>query len=372
MSTDIVLEQSKAGAGAAGEIPEPARLSQLQARIAALRIQAQVAQSREMSAAEVSGLPMASIFNAASKVPEGLNADRDSIKRDERIMNLLRERGSLRVLGAVASPSLADAIAQLYDSHANCRQAIDYLLGEEILARQRGEAVCGLRLLLTGSAGVGKTDFALTLAKLLAVPAEVISLSSAQAAAYLAGSEQYWSNTQPGVVWKSLVQGTHANPIVVLDEIDKTTDHRWGDPLGALYQLLEPRTAAIFCDKSVPWMPIDTSMVNWVATANHPDNLHPAIRSRFVEIEIASPSETELRCLIQRLYVNLLSEFDLADRFAHELPHPEVTKLLRSSVREAKRLLRAALAQALLDERREISIPLPTAQGAVQRRIGFV
>lgn len=371
MSTDIVLEQSTAQSGAAGEIPELARLSQLQARIAALRIQAQVAQSREMSAAEVSCLPMASIFNAAIKVPEGLNADRDSIKRDERIMNLLRERGSLRVLGAVASPSLADAIAQLYQSHANCSQAIDYLLGEEILARQRGEALCGLRLLLTGSAGVGKTDFALTLAKILAVPAEVISLSSAQAAAYLAGSEQYWSNTQPGVVWKSLVQGTHANPIVILDEIDKTTD-RWGDPLGALYQLLEPRTAAIFRDKSIPWAPIDASRVNYVATANHPDNLHPAIRSRFVEIEIASPSEAALRGLIQRLYVNLLSEFALADRFTHELPHPEVTKLLRCSVREAKRLLRAALAQALREEREEICIPVPAAQGALQQRIGFV
>ena len=371
MSTDIVLEQSKAVGRAAGEIPEIARLSQLQARIAALRIQAQVAQSTEMSATEASGLPMASIFNAAIKVPEGLNADRDSIKRDERIMNLLRERGSLRVLGAVASPSLADAIAQLYNSHANCSQAIDYLLGEEILARQRGEALCGLRLLLTGSAGVGKTDFALTLASLLATPAEVISLSSAQAAAHIAGSEQYWSNSQPGLIWKTLVQGSHANPIIILDEVDKTTD-RWGDPLGALYQLLEARTAAIFCDKSVPWMPIDTSMVNWVATANHPDNLHPAIRSRFVEIEIASPSETELRCLIQRLYVNLLSEFDLADRFTHELPHPEVTKLLHCSVREAKRLLRAALARALRGEQKEISSPVPAAQGTTQPRIGFV
>ena len=372
MSTDAVLEQSKAVAGAAGEIGEIPRLSQLQARIAALRIQAQVAQSTAMTGAEASGLPMVSIFNSPVKVPEGLNMDRDAIKRDERIMSLLRERGSLRVLGAVASPSLADAIAELYDSHANCSQAIDYLLGEEILARQRCEALCGLRLLLTGSAGVGKTDFALTLAKLLATPAEVISLSSAQAAAYIAGSEQYWSNTQPGVVWKSLVQGTHANPIIVLDEIDKTTD-RWGDPLGALYQLLEPRTAAIFCDKSVPWLPIDASRVNYVATANDSAGLlHPAIRSRFVEIEIASPSETELRCLIQRLYLNLLSEFALADRFAQELPPREVTKLLHRSVREAKRLLRAALAQALRDERKEICIPVPAAQSAVQQRIGFI
>ena len=347
------------------------KLTELQARIAALRVKSQAAQYDGATLPVAGQSPMTSVFNPLIKPPEGLSADRDATKRDEQIMSLLRERGARRVLGAVASPVLADAIGQLYDSHANFNAAVDYILGEEVLARQQCNALCGLRLLLHGGAGVGKTDFALTLAKLLAVPGEVISLSSAQAAAALAGSEQYWSNTQPGAIWKQLIQGSHANPLFVLDEVDKASN-QWGDPLGALYQLLEARTASIFCDKSVPWLPVDASKINWIATANDPGSLHPAIRSRFVEIEVTSPSEGALRQLIQRLYINLLTEFDLIDRFPSELSVVQTTVLLGGSIRDAKRILRAALGQALRDNSKELTLKVATPQIITRQRIGFL
>ena len=343
----------------------------LQTRIAALRIQSEVAKSSLLTTAMVSQMPMATVFNPTIKLAEGMSADRDSTKRDERIMGLLRQRGAFRVLGAAAAPALAEEISRLYDSHANFKEAIDYVLGEEILARQRDGAICGVRLLLHGDAGVGKTDFALSLAKLLNLPSEVLSLSSAQAAAFLAGSEQYWSNTQPGIVWKQLIQGTHANPLFVLDEIDKVTD-RWGDPLGALYQLLEPRSAAIFCDKSVPWLPVDASRANWIATANDPETLHPAIRSRFIEVEVTSPSETALRSLIQKLYANLLTEFSLTDRFPQEISADQAKTLLGGSIRDSKRTLRAALAQALRDGATELSLKVAKTQAVEPQRMGFI
>jgi len=347
------------------------KLTELQARIAALRVQSKAAQSDDATLSVAGQLPMVSVFNPLIKPPEGMSADRDVTKRDERILTVLRERGALRVLGAVASPMLAGAISDLYDSHPNASRAIDYILGEEVLARRQGNALCGLRLLLHGGAGVGKTDVALTFAKLLAVPGEVISFSSAQAGAALAGSEQYWSNTQPGSVWKQLIQGTHANPLFILDEIDKTSD-RYGDPLGALFQLLEPRSAAIFCDKSVPWLQIDASRISWIATANDLESMHPAIRSRFVEIEVDSPSEGALRQLIQRLYASLLTEFDLIDRFPKELSMVQTTVLLGGSIRDAKRILRAALGQALRDNSKELTLKIATPQIVTRQRIGFL
>ena len=346
-------------------------LADLQAFIAALRITAQVAQTAGLSTATMSDLPMAAVFDPAIKPREGLSVDRDLTKRDEKIVSVLRERGALRVMGAVACPSLAQAISQLYESHANFSAAVDYVLGEEILARQQGEALSGLRLLLHGGAGEGKTDFSLSLARLLDVPAEVISLSSSQAAAYLAGSEQYWSNTQPGIVWRQLIQGNHANPIFVLDETDKVSAN-WGDPLGALYQLLEPRSASIFCDKSIPWLPIDASRCNWIATANDPESLHPAIRSRFVEVEVSSPSEDALRNLLQKLYSDLLAEFSLADRFPEMLSPEQAGVLLGGSIRDAKRLLRSAVAQALRDGRGAVTLMPPVPIGVSRQRIGFV
>ncbi|MGE5621482.1 MAG: AAA family ATPase [Candidatus Bathyarchaeota archaeon] len=314
---------------------------------------------------------MAPVFKMPTVPPEGLSADRDATKRDERLMSLLRERGTLRLLGAVASPALAEAIAGLHATHPNFSAAIDFVLGEEILARQQGGALCGLRLLVHGAAGVGKTDFALSLSKLLGVPSEVLSLSSAQASATLAGSEQYWGNTQPGLVWKALVQGTHANPLFILDEVDKVTD-RWGDPLGALYQLLEPRSAAIFADKSVPWLPVDASRAHWIATANDPSTLHPAIRSRFVEVEITPPSADCLAGIVQRLYAELLAEFGLAGRFPEALPATHLQALSGRSIRDTKRLLRTALAQALREGDPQLALAPMATSAPPSQRIGFV
>ena len=351
------------------------RLLLLRADIAALRIKSEAetnaaAVNQELAPADTD-CSMVAVFNAAIQNREVMSGDRDVAKRDERIWATLKLRGALRIQGAVASPSLADAIASLHQTHPNFSEATDHILGEEILARQRGGAINGIRLLLYGEPGVGKTNYAMTLAKLLGVPGEVLGLSSAQAAAHLAGSEQYWSNSQPGAVFQALVQGTYANPCFILDEADKVSDSS-GDPLGALYQLLEPLSAAVFCDKSVPWLPIDASRVNWIATANDIDKLNPALRSRFVEVEVGMPSEIAQQTLIQRLYQDLLAECQLTKRFPPRLHLAQVVALQRSSIREVKRALRSALAMSLRLEATELAIPTSPVQAVCRNRIGFI
>ncbi|MBS0542636.1 MAG: AAA family ATPase [Proteobacteria bacterium] len=344
-------------------------LEQLRRQIAAIRVRSAAARQAAMGSIP-DNAPLVPVFEVPLTNYEALVGDRDVEKREERIRAVLNERGNLRVLGAVAGPSLANSLAQLATSHPNFRAAVDYLLGEEALARRSGGALTGLRLLLTGGPGVGKTDFCLRLGELLGVPVQVISMSSAQAAASLGGSETYWSNSKPGLVFESIVQGSIANPLFMLDECEKAAKN-WGDPLGALYQLAEPHTAARFCDKSVPWLPIDASRVNWVLTANHPEQLHEALRSRFVEIPVGAPSEASLRSLCQKLYANLLAEFQLIERFPERLSREYEDILIRGNVRDAKRLLRAALAQALRFDLPEVVIS-PTQEDDRPGRIGFV
>ena len=346
------------------------RLGAIHEKIAALKVRSEVAADRGEVASPGHNFKMVPIFNLNNGPLENLCSDGDVKRRDVQIIKTLKERGAMRVLGAVASSALSDAIAGLYDSHPNFALAVDYVLGEEILARQCCGALAGLRLLLHGGAGVGKSDYSLTLAKLLGVPCEVISLSSAQASAFLGGSEEYWSNSQPGIVWKRLVQGTHANPIFILDEIDKVNNN-WGDPLGALFQMLEPKTAVIFSDKSVPWLPLDTRYCSWVATANDVEAIHPAIRSRFTEIEVANPTEDALANLVQRLYSNLLEEFSLSERLVKELTDAQTKALIGGSIRDAKRILRSAIAQALRHEKTEITV-LAAVQPTTGNRMGFV
>lgn len=356
-----------------GAVPPPSPvLEGLRARIAAERIRSDAAR-RMPKASEITSLPempMVQIFQTPIPEAESLTTDRDVTKREERIRSLLNERGALRLLGALANQELADSLASLYQSHPNFFAATDYVVGEATLARQKGDALCGLRVLLTGPAGVGKTDYALKLSRLLGLPSQVIAMSNAQSSAAIGGSETYWGNTKPGLVWESLVQGDFANPLFVLDEMEKATT-AWGDPAGALYQLLESQTASAFRDKSVPWLEVDCSRVNWIATVNHAELLHEAIRSRFTEIAVTAPPEDQQRLLVQSLYSALLSEFALSDRFPARLARASENILVSKSVREAKRTLRAALALALRGNSAEIVVQADTTV-TMNHRIGFV
>lgn len=376
MTTNIRTKIQKLGRASPAKAPPtpdaPMALPALRTHIADLRVRSDAARQQNEAgiSSSAANAPMVAIFQTPLPTTEILTGDRDVQKREEKIRKVLNERGPRRLLGAVAGPELAESLADLHRTHPNFSEAIDLIVGEERLARQRGTALCGQRILLTGSPGIGKTDFAQALASKLGVPMIVISMSAAQASAALGGSENYWSNTQPGQVWSALVQGTHSNPLIILDELEKAPKN-WGDPAAALYQLLEPKTASQFIDKSVPWLPIDASRVNWIATVNDLAPLHAAIVSRFVVVSAGAPPETQLRDLIQSLYSALLAEHDLTGQFPARLGRDSENTLLAGSIRDAKRRLRAALGEALRTGAHELVIAAAHTP-TTQRRIGFV
>lgn len=315
------------------------------------------------------------LFDPTIRPAKSLSTERGVGRRQEEILTALREKGPFRFIGAQAGPDLAERLGSLRVSHPNFLEAVDHLLQEEALARHRNTGICGIKLLLHGAPGVGKTDFSLRVADILRVNYAVVSMSSAQAGAALAGSEQYWSNSQPGDVWEALVMGredtpAQANPLFLLDEIDKARGHG-GDPLGALFQLLEEGSARVFADKSVPWLPIDASHVNWVATANSLDEVHPAILSRFTVIEPTPLTQEQRYGIVQRLYSAMLAEFDLGGRLDLVLHDDDLERLAGDSVRDAKRRLREAIARALLQGSGQVCIQdAPPKQQRVP--IGFI
>ena len=71
---------------------------------------------------------------------------------------------------------------------------------------------------------------------------------------------------RPGKVFEALVEGEYANPVIVVDEIDKASGDAQYDPLGALYSLLEHDTAQSFTDEFAE-VAIDASQVIWITTA---------------------------------------------------------------------------------------------------------
>ena len=106
---------------------------------------------------------------------------------------------------------------------------------------------------------VGKaTHVAREIAQLLGTGMGFVSMSSLTAGWVLSGSSSQWKNAKPGKVFEAIVDGQYANPVLVVDEIDKASGDAQYDPLGALYSLLEHDTAQNFTDEFAE-VPIDAS-----------------------------------------------------------------------------------------------------------------
>lgn len=137
-------------------------------------------------------------------------------------------------------------LAVLRTHFPQCAAVIDHVEAMAHLAC-RGDRVVRLPpLLLVGPPGVGKTYFAQRLAATLHLPYEEVHMESATAAWILSGMDSTWNESKPGRIFETLVHGRFANPLILLDEIDKVGSGNRYDPMGSLYGLLEPHTASRF------------------------------------------------------------------------------------------------------------------------------
>lgn len=275
----------------------------------------------------------------------GEDSKRENPRRKLMIERLI-ERGPERSLGAWPSDAMLEALEALRTSHPNFVEVTEYVISEAVFAQLQGRAICGLRLLFSGPPGIGKSDFAMALSKALGLPLRVSSMSAANAGFEISGLDEGWSNSRPGMVFEEVTEGPFANPIFLLDEIDKVSD-RNRDAVGGLYQLLESHTARAFRDRSVPFLALDTSHVNWLMTANYVDEIEPALLSRFHHFEIELPSREQYSGLIQRLYQQMAHEMGLAERFPSELDIAALDQLRELSAREIKRVLHTAFVSAM-------------------------
>ncbi len=273
---------------------------------------------------------------------------------------------------------LAIKPAQLPDMEAlqqelpNFGEPLEDIRRAVALAVDSRDAIEVTPMLLLGEPGIGKTHFARRVAALLGTSWALAPMNALTAGWILSGSSSQWKGSRPGKVFETLVQGEFANPVVVIDEIDKAASSVQYDPLGALYSLLEHDTAQHFTDEFAE-VPIDCSAVVWVATANDASTIPDPILNRLNVYEIDPPDEAGRRAIAARLYRDVRESHDWGGAFPEALSDSALDALAHVSPREMRRLVNGAFGAAKVAGRQEL-LPQDFARANTRRRvrIGFM
>src|SRR5258705_3164434 len=173
-------------------------------------------------------------------------------------------------------------------------------------------------MLLLGEPGIGKTHFARKLSQLLGTGFGFVPMSSLTAGSVLSGASSQWKNAKPGKVFDTFLNGEYANPVILVDQLDKASSDGQYDPLGALYELLEVETATRFVDEFVE-LPIDASGAVWLATANDASRIPEPLVNRLTVYEIEAPDDAGSLRIARTIYGEIRGAHDWGRQFPEVL-----------------------------------------------------
>lgn len=245
---------------------------------------------------------------------------------------------------ARACPDTAAAIEVVGGAHPNFSAATDRFSMSVQAQSLAGRPLRFSPILLHGAPGVGKTRFVNQLARAIArlndgFESLVLPLAGNGDTLSISGNSRGWGNATPGRIARFMSQSRYANPVIILDEIDKAGGSHETRVADILLNLLEPEQNRAFQDLYLE-VPIDLSRVSFIATANEPERIPAALRSRMLQIEIRAPNQEELPVIAREVWREIVQTEGL-EEFAE--PQPPTCLLQAASVREMQFIGREAL-----------------------------
>jgi len=199
------------------------------------------------------------------------------------------------------APDMDTAAGILETSHHGLDKVKDRIL-EDLAVAKRVANARGPILCLVGPPGVGKTSIARAIAKAMGRPFARVALGGVRDEAEIRGHRRTYIGSMPGRLVQALRRAESADPVILLDEVDKMTADVRGDPSSALLEVLDHEQNHAFVDHYLD-LEIDLSKVTFVCTANDLRAIPLPLMDRLEVLEMRGYTESEKLTIAERFLI---------------------------------------------------------------------
>ena len=229
--------------------------------------------------------------------------------------------------------NLKNAEKTLNKDHYGLEKVKERILEHLSVLKLKGDMKSPI-ICLYGPPGVGKTSLGRSIAAALKRKYIRMSLGGVHDEAEIRGHRKTYIGAMPGRIIKNLIKAGSSNPVFILDEIDKVSSDRQGDPSSALLEVLDPEQNTAFHDNFLD-VDYDLSKVMFIATANNLNTIPGPLLDRMELIEVSGYITEEKIEIARRHLIPKELEANGMKKNAIKFPKATVESIIENYTRES-------------------------------------